>query len=81
MAKKDPKHGELIDRILLTSPEASEVLAISERRLWALTRSGAIPHRRIGRSVRYSRDEIQAWVDGGCDTSPGVSAPGEQEAD
>lgn len=48
--------------MLLTPAEASKALAISQRKLWSLTASGAIPCVRIGRSVRYSAESLRAWI-------------------
>lgn len=56
------------DRLLLPAREAAAALAISERTLWSLTNSGAIPSRKIGRSVRYSPADLSAWVAAGCPT-------------
>ena len=50
--------------LLLTVPQAAEALAISQRTLWSLTTSGDIPHVRIGRSVRYLKSDLEAWVAG-----------------
>lgn len=52
-----------VPKLLLKAPEAAEVLSISERTLWALTASGEIPCVRIGRSVRYSVDDLREWID------------------
>ena len=49
--------------MLLTPPQAAEALAISPRKLWGMTAIGEIPHLRIGRSVRYPVDALQAWID------------------
>jgi excisionase family DNA binding protein len=49
--------------LLLTRRQAAQTLAIGERTLWELTRSGAIPCLRIGRAVRYSPLDLQAWID------------------
>ncbi|GIS62068.1 MAG: hypothetical protein CM1200mP2_42930 [Planctomycetaceae bacterium] len=38
---------------LLTSSEVARILAVSERTLWKLTKSGDVPCVQIGRSVRY----------------------------
>jgi excisionase family DNA binding protein len=48
--------------LLLRLPEAAEELAISERKLWDLTKGGEIPCIRIGRSVRYARADLIAWI-------------------
>jgi excisionase family DNA binding protein len=51
------------DRLLLTSREASRLLAISPRKLWGMTASGQIPHVPIGRCVRYSFEDLLRWID------------------
>jgi excisionase family DNA binding protein len=49
-------------RALLKRREAAALLAIGERKLWELTNRGEVPHVRIGRSVRYSVDDLLAYV-------------------
>jgi hypothetical protein len=51
-------------RKLLRPREAANRLAISERQLWAQTDPrGPIPCVRIGKSVRYSPDAVQRFID------------------
>lgn len=57
--------------LLLGSPDAAGLLAISPRKLWSLSRCDAVPHHRIGRLVRYSPAELAAWVAAGCPEAPG----------
>ena len=40
-----------------------EALAISERTLWSLTERGLVPAIRLGRSVRYTREDLHAFVE------------------
>lgn len=64
--------------LLVDSREAARLLAISPRSLWSLTACGAIPSRRIGRSVRYSPADLSDWIDRGCPTErpdEGISVP------
>ena len=49
--------------MLVTAGIAAEILAISPRKLWALTASGEIPCVRFGRSVRYAPDDLAAWIE------------------
>ncbi len=58
-ANNNPAYSPL----LLTPEQAAKDLAISPRKLWALTKSGEIRHIRIGRLVRYSLDDLRAWID------------------
>jgi excisionase family DNA binding protein len=47
---------------LLTYRDAAKVLAISERSLWQVAHDGLIPQVRIGRSVRFDRADLMAFV-------------------
>jgi len=58
--------------LLIDSKAASALLGIGARRLWSLTNCGAIPSRKIGRSVRYAPDELRAWIAAGCPIESGV---------
>ena len=49
------------ERLLLRPKEAARALGVSERTLWGLTDLTRI---RIGRSVRYSVDDLRAWIAG-----------------
>lgn len=48
---------------LLRAAEAAELLAISERHLWSLTKSGEIRCVRLGRAVRYDRADLLDSID------------------
>jgi excisionase family DNA binding protein len=48
--------------LLISGREAAKLLSVCERTLYMLTKAGEIPAVRIGRAVRYSVDELQAWV-------------------
>ncbi len=49
--------------ILAINPDqASRSLSISPRSLWTLTKAGKIPSIRLGRSVRYSVDQLREWL-------------------
>jgi predicted DNA-binding transcriptional regulator AlpA len=58
--------------LLIDAKTARALLRMGERQLWLLTNCNAIPHRRIGRSVRYAPDEIRAWIACGCPTEGGA---------
>lgn len=48
---------------LVRSQDAARFLALSDRKLWELTRSGNVPHIRIGRSLRYDLDDLRRWIE------------------
>ncbi len=50
---------------LLVDPrEAARLLSVSVRKLWSLTfeQEPALPHLKLGRLVRYSTGDLQAWI-------------------
>ncbi len=57
-------------RLLLTAEQTARALAISPRKLWELTRAGQVPCVRIGRSVRYDRADLEAWIAGQKEVRP-----------
>lgn len=55
---------------LLTSSEMAEVLSITTRHLFDLTKEGKIKSIRIGASVRYDMDDVLNDVKMGTASSP-----------
>jgi predicted DNA-binding transcriptional regulator AlpA len=60
-------------RLLIDAREARRLLTIGERSLWRLVAIDAIPHRRIGRCIRFQPAEIAAWISCGCPATPGAA--------
>jgi excisionase family DNA binding protein len=65
---------------ILTLQEAADLLKVSTRTLYSLTRPrGPIPCLRVGpRGVRYTLAALQQWIDqqqNGCDCTEISSAP------
>ena len=48
--------------LLISGREAAKLLSVCERTLFMLTKAGEIPAVRIGRAVRYSVRDLEAWV-------------------
>lgn len=62
MGQKPPEDKGL----LIDSRRAAKLLGISERTLWGMWNEGMMPKPiRIGRVVRFSYEELQAWVNAG----------------
>jgi len=55
--------NEMTEQLLLKPADAAKALAISARKLWSLTAGKQVPHVRLGKSVRYSPDDLRAWVE------------------
>lgn len=52
----------LLEEPLLTPDEVCQLLAVSKRWLYDNTRSGAIPHVRVGRQLRFRRSDLEEWL-------------------
>jgi excisionase family DNA binding protein len=66
---------------LLTASEVAELLAVPGRWVREHTRSGLIPHIRLGRYVRYRPDAVLAWIgdqEGGGEAWQNPAARGEE---
>jgi excisionase family DNA binding protein len=50
---------------MLTAPEAARFLRVRAPQIYALARDGTIPSVRVGRAVRFDRDRLLRWIDGG----------------
>jgi excisionase family DNA binding protein len=47
---------------LLTAEEVGEMLSVPTRWVREHSRSGSIPHVRLGRYVRYRREAVLDWI-------------------
>ena len=65
-----------IDRALLVDARsAAAMLGIGQRFLWSLTASGDIPSVRLSkRAVRYSVQDLEAWIAARSSTTRGPTA-------
>jgi excisionase family DNA binding protein len=55
---------ETRDALLVGPKEAARLLSVSPRTLWAMTfeQEDPLPYVRLGRLVRYSPSDLQAWL-------------------
>jgi hypothetical protein len=51
-----------IGPLLVGADKAAGLMSISPRKLWSLTKSGEVPHVRIGRRVMYRPESLRAWL-------------------
>ncbi len=58
--------------LLIDSRQVGELLNLSTRTVWRLLSAGKLPEPvRIGRSVRWSRSDLETWIANGCpETAP-----------
>jgi excisionase family DNA binding protein len=52
----------MTDPDVLTTREARELLRIGRDALYAACAENRIPHRRIGRVIRFSKDALMRWL-------------------
>ena len=50
---------------LLSADEVSKQTGLPRARIYELVRSDAIPHVRLGRTVRFSADALLDWIEAG----------------
>ncbi len=46
----------------LTVEQVCHMLGLKKSRIYYMTHSGLIPHYKIGQTLRFRLDEIQAWL-------------------
>ena len=61
---KTEQHCHIEQQNYLTITDASEYLNIKSKTLYAMAASGSIPHYKVGRLIRFKREEIDEWMDG-----------------
>lgn len=47
---------------IFTVKEAARFLRVSPWKIYDLAQSGSIPHIRVGRSLRFSRTQLEDWM-------------------
>lgn len=57
-----PEHATTKPNLALRPRDAATALGVSERLLWQWTHDGTIPHLRVGRTILYPIDALQAWL-------------------
>jgi len=47
---------------LMTASQTAKLLNISKHRLYDLAKRGIVPHVRLGRQVRFDKNQIEDWI-------------------
>lgn len=55
---------------VLTVEEVAEILRLGRNAIYEAVGRAEIPHRRIGKRIRFSRRAIAAWLDGEVSSRP-----------
>lgn len=66
--------------MLLTCKQVAEKLQLRPHRVYDLVREGRIPHVRIGKQIRFSMDQIDAWLSNGGSPLQAPSSGGKTDA-
>lgn len=62
----EPMHGAIED-VELTSdvldvPHVASLLRVGRNTIYALVARNEIPHRRLGKTIRFSRSAVMSWL-------------------
>lgn len=59
-----------LERQLLTAREVAELLRLPVSTVYELARTERLPHLRIGRAMRFSREDLEAYLADVCRSVP-----------
>jgi len=59
--RDDPAAGTLADP-LLRPEEVARLLGVRRSSVYEYVRTGRLPHVRVGRHVRFLREDLEEWV-------------------
>jgi len=62
---------EKSDKKCLKASEVAEILQISRARVYELAREGILPHTKLGRQIRFSKDQLEEFIKNGGKALPG----------
>lgn len=57
--------------LLLTVSETAQLLNTSEDRVRRMAREGLLPVVKLGRLIRFNKDELHRWIEAGGQSYPG----------
>lgn len=59
---EDPQAMRSLEEPLLNADEAAQLLHVPRSTLYELVRSRHLPHVRVGRGLRFTREGLADWV-------------------
>lgn len=65
--RKTTTNQNSVETLTVNAATAAKMIGISSRLLWEKTKAGEVPCIRIGRKLLYSRQKLQAFVNGELD--------------
>lgn len=52
----------MIDDLVLDVPQVASLLGVGRNTIYTLVARNGIPHRRLGKAIRFSRDAVMQWL-------------------
>jgi excisionase family DNA binding protein len=57
-----PSQTAAPDELVLDVPHVARLLGVGRNTIYALVARNAIPHRRLGKAIRFSRAAVMSWL-------------------
>ena len=51
-----------LDDVALDVPQVASLLSVGRNTIYALVAKNQIPHRRLGKAIRFSRAAVMSWL-------------------
>lgn len=61
-----------MEKITIRPKECAELLSVSPRKLFEMTKSGGFPHVKDGRTILYVVKDVYAWLESHRQTNGGL---------
>ena len=52
----------VLDDVALDVPQVASLLCVGRNTIYALVAKNQIPHRRLGKAIRFSRAAVMSWL-------------------
>ena len=62
MSKENENSGSVVHSLLVTEPQAADLMGVCPKTVFNWRKSGLLPFLKIGANVRYSVDSIQNFI-------------------
>jgi excisionase family DNA binding protein len=64
LARSSPQRGDTLaaDVDVLDVPQVASLLGVGRNTIYALVAKNEIPHRRLGKAIRFGRSAVMSWL-------------------
>lgn len=70
MRRNAKQNSTEVERLAVSAGEAAQMLGISERTLWAKTKDGTVPAKKLGGRILYPIESLRKFLDREEDGTP-----------